>query len=95
MSGGMFELPDWAHENPTRLLSGYPRTASGHDPKDPNHGQFSHFTYCPVCAGWVRGLPKQVEENSISIHHPLSGRRGTTYRCPFCNSDIGFDGAMA
>jgi hypothetical protein len=57
--------------------------------------KYMYFCHWKECNGWISGDPIEREENSMSHHHPLSGRSGTVFLCRRCGGEIGFSGAVA
>lgn len=51
--------------------------------------------HCHYCRGWIPGVPETREINTMSIEHPLSGRRGTAFYCLRCGEEIDFIGEIS
>jgi hypothetical protein len=82
------DLPTGYEELNSRPLSGY-RIARY------SISKYMYFCHWKECDGWISGDPAEQEENTMSYHHPLSGRKGTAFVCRRCGREIGFSGMLA
>jgi hypothetical protein len=55
-------------------------------------GNRQRYYKCRYCKGWIPGIPRDYQVNTLA---PLSGRKGVETYCIRCGKEISFCGMMS